>query len=206
MRAIRTAALRVRAYYDFASTLCYVAHRVLADMQPELESLGIELVWTPLDLSNLCGWPRRAPIAPERLANAERVASEHDVRVSPLRVWPDSRAANALALVLAGEPREAALRERVFSGVFEERRELDAPGVVEGFARDVGVSFDPRRIERALDELEFRTRIAAEEDVTGAPTMMLDDFPFGGIQSRETTYLVLERWVRRRHAGATLRG
>jgi len=35
---------------------------------------------------------------------------------------------------------------------------------------------------------------------------MLDDFPFGGIQSRETTRLVLERWVRTKLARATLRG
>jgi predicted DsbA family dithiol-disulfide isomerase len=154
-----TAALRVRTYYDFASTLCYVAHRVLADMRPQLESLGVELAWTPLDLAELCAWPRRAPVPPERLANAERVAAEHSVRVSPLRVWPDSRDANAVALVLANTPQEAAFRERVFSGVFEERRELDASGVVEGFARDIGVTFDPRRIERARDELDFRTRV-----------------------------------------------
>ena len=198
--------LRVAAYYDFASTLCYVAHRVWGEMQPELESLGVELVWKPIDLADLAGWPRGREVARERFANAERVAAEHQIRVSPLRVWPDSRDANALALTLAGTPHEAAFRERVFFGVFEERRELDAPGVAAGFARDVGVSVDERRLERARDELAFRTQIAAEEDVTGAPTLMLDDFPFGGIQSRETTRLVLERWVRTKLARATLRG
>jgi 2-hydroxychromene-2-carboxylate isomerase len=198
--------LRVRAYYDFASTLCYVAHRVLGDMRPELESLGVDLVWTPIDLADLLGWRRSVPVAPERLANAERVAAEHGVDVRPLRVWPDSRAANAAALCLAKSPREPAFRERVFAGAFEERRELDAPGAVESFARDVGESLDPSRLERARDELAFRTRIAAEEDVTGVPTLMLDEFPFGGIQSRETTRLVLERWTSRKRAGVTLRG
>jgi len=190
--------LRVRTYYDFASTLCYVAHRVLGDMTPELESLGIELEWAPLDLAELCGWPRRREVAPERLANARRVAAEHGVPVTPLPVWPDSRDANAVALTLSRTPREAAFRERVFCAVFEERRELDAPGVLESLMRDVGVSIEARRLDKARDELELRTRVAAEEDVTGAPTLMLDDFPFGGIQSRETTYLVLERWARRK--------
>jgi predicted DsbA family dithiol-disulfide isomerase len=194
--------LRVRAYYDFASTLCYVAHRVLGDMRPELESLGVELVWAPLDLADLLGWRRRVPVAPERLANAERVAAEHGVRVQPLHVWPDSRDANAAALVLAHDGREAAFRERVFSAVFEERRDLDAPGAVGAFARDLGVSLDAARLERARDELAFRTQVAAEEDVTGVPTLMLDGFPFGGIQSRETTRLVLERWAGRKLAGA----
>jgi predicted DsbA family dithiol-disulfide isomerase len=197
--------LRVPTYYDFASTLCYVAHRVFAEMRPELESLGVELVWTPLDLADLCGWPRRAEVAPERLANAERVAAEHGVRVSPLRVWPDSRDANAVALALAGGPQEPVWRERVWSAVFEERRALDAAGAVDLLARDVGVTCDSRRLDRARDELEFRTQIAAGEDVTGAPTLMLDEFPFGGIQSRETTRLVLERWARRKREGVTLR-
>jgi predicted DsbA family dithiol-disulfide isomerase len=197
--------LRVRAYYDFASMLCYVAHRVLGDMAAELESLGIELEWTPLDLADLCSWPRRVPVAPERLANARRVAAEHGVAVTPLPVWPDSRDANAVALTLARTPREAAFRERVFTAVFEERRELDRPGVLESLMRDVGVSVEARRLDKARDELEFRTRVAAEEDVTGAPTLMLDDFPFGGIQSRETTYLVLGRWAKRKRGSVESR-
>jgi len=188
----------VRVYFDFASTLCYVAHRVLGQMEPEIAALGVALDWQPLDLADLLGWPRGVEVAAERLANAERVAAEHGVEVRPLRVWPDSRDANAAALILARGQHADAYRERVFSAAFEERRALDAPRAVETFARDLGVALEPRALARARDELEFRTRIAAEEDVTGVPTLMLGDFPFGGIQSRETTRLVLERWVRTR--------
>ncbi|HXX49528.1 MAG TPA: DsbA family protein [Myxococcota bacterium] len=194
--------MRVRTYYDFASTLCYVAHRVFGEMQAELDSLGVELEWVPVDLADLAGWPRRAEVAPARLANAERVAAEHGIEVAPLRVWPDSRDANAAALLLRSTPQERAFRARVFAAVFEERRALDAPGAVDAFAIDVGVVLDPRRLERARDELEFRTQLAREEDVTGVPTLMLDEFPFGGIQSRETTRLVLERWIARKLGAA----
>lgn len=190
-------ALRIRTYYDFASTLCYVAHRVFGEMESELAALGLELDWVPLDLADLLGWRRGVPVEPLRLANAERVAAEHGVDVRPLEVWPDSRDANAAALVLARSPHAAAFRERVFCGVFEERRVLDEPGAVEGFARDLGIALDPARLERARDELEFRTRVAAEEDVTGVPTLMLGEFPFGGVQARETTRLVLGRWAER---------
>ena len=193
--------MRVRCYYDFASTLCYVAHRVFGEMRADFEALGVELEWLPVDLAELAAWPRGVEVAPARLANAERVAAEHGVRVTPLRVWPDSRAANAAALALASAPQLAAFRERVWTGVFEERRELGAPGVLDGFLRDVGVTLDARRLERARDELELRTEVAREADVTGVPTLMLDEFPFGGIQSRETTLLVLARWLERR-AGA----
>ena len=198
--------MRVRTYYDFASTLCYVAHRVFGEMRLELDSLGVELDWVPIDLAELAGWPRRVEVASARLANAERVAAEHGIEVAPLRVWPDSRDANAAALLLARTPQEPAFRERVFSAVFEERRALDEPGALDAFARDVGVALDPRRLERARDELEFRTQIAREEDVTGVPTLMLDEFPFGGIQSRETTRLVLERWLARKLAAARAHG
>lgn len=192
--------LRVRAYYDFGSTLCYVAHRVFAELAPTFSALELELVWSPLDLSQLLGWRRRFPVDPVRLANAERVAAELRVNVRPLLVWPDSREANAAALVFARDARESAFRERVFSAVFEEGRELDAPGAVAGFARELGLELDPSALERARDELEFRTHVAAEEEVTGLPTLMLDEFPFGGIQSRETTRLVLERWAKRKRS------
>jgi len=198
--------LRVRTYYDFASTLCYVAHRVFGELAPELEKLGVALDWAPLDLAGLLGWPRGVEVLPARLANAERVAAEHGIAVAPLRLWPDSRDADAAALILARGPQAAAFRERVFSAVFEERRTLDAPGTLDAIARDLGVTFEPHRLERARDELAFRTQVAAEEDVTGVPTLMLDQFPFGGIQSRETTLLVVERWVRRRQAGALAHG
>ena len=54
----------------------------------------------------------------------------------------DSRAANAVALALAGTLREPAWRERVFSAVHEEGRSLDEPGALEPLARDLGLDVD----------------------------------------------------------------
>jgi len=99
--------LRARVYYDFASTLCYVAHRVFGELEPRLAELG--------------------------------------VAVRPLPVWPDSR--DALAAARAS-------------------------------------------LERIAPE-------ASEQGVTGLPTVMLGAFPFPGMQSRETTLLVFERWARK---------
>ena len=62
---------RVRTYYDFASTLCYIAHRVWGEMRADFESLGVELEWVPLDLAALVGWPRGEEVLPVRFANAE---------------------------------------------------------------------------------------------------------------------------------------
>ena len=54
--------LRVPVYYDFASTLCYVAWRVMARMADDLTEIGIELVWRPIDLARLTGWERGAVV------------------------------------------------------------------------------------------------------------------------------------------------
>jgi len=184
-------------YYDFASTLCYVAHRVFGELEPELDRLGIALDWSPLDLAGLLGWRRGVELDEVRLQNAARVAAEFGVDVQPLPVWPDSRDALAAALLLEHGPRESAFRERVWSAAFEERRELDAPGAVASFARDLGIAFEPHALDRAREVLELGARDAEDEGVMGLPTLMLGAFPFPGVQSRETTLLVLERWARK---------
>ncbi|MGH2901263.1 MAG: hypothetical protein ACRDMZ_21480, partial [Solirubrobacteraceae bacterium] len=97
-----------------------------------------------------------------------------------------------------------AFRERIWSAVFEERRELDAPGALSSFARDLGLALDPRALEHARDALESGARQASDEGVTGLPTLMLGTFPFPGIQSRQTTRLVLERWARKKRPGTDI--
>lgn len=192
---------QVRVHYDFASTLCYVAHRLMQRMARDLAELDVELAWSPLDLSSLTGWPRGAAVPEPRRANAARVAQELGVEVSVPRAWPDSRWANAAALVVdaAGdEDRSATWRERVFSAVFEERRSpLDAAAVA-SLGRELGFTLDPEALRTAREALPAHTREAAAAEVTGVPTFMLDAWAFGGIQSQETMLSIFERWVRRR--------
>ncbi len=191
---------RIPIHFDFASTLCYVAHRVMGAMGHDLEALGIELCWTPVDLTQLTGWPRGADVPDLRRENAERVARDLAVPVVVPRVWPDSRAANASALLAeeAGAVRAAAWRERVWSALFEERRDLDDPSEVARLAHRAGFAFEPGDLAGAAEELERRTLLAAAEEVTGVPTFMLDRWAFGGIQSPETMRSIFERWVVRR--------
>ena len=56
----------VRVYYDFASSLSYVAHRVMERMQGDLDELALDLEWIPLDLTRITGWPRGASIEGHR--------------------------------------------------------------------------------------------------------------------------------------------
>lgn len=191
---------RVPLHFDFASSLCYVAHRVMGAMGHDLGTLGIELCWTPLDLTQLTGWPRGGDVPELRRANAERVARELAVPVVAPRVWPDSRAVNGSALLAeeAGPVRAAAWRERVWSALYEERRDLEDPAEVARLGRRAGFAFQPADLARAAEELERRTVAAALQEVTGVPTFMLDRWAFGGIQSPETMRSIFERWVSRR--------
>ena len=97
--------LQVPVYYDFASTLCYVAHRVLERMRPDLEALELELRWRPIDLTRLTGWRRGDAVEGLRGENALRVARELDVPLRMPQRWLGSRPAAAIALALARRQR-----------------------------------------------------------------------------------------------------
>jgi len=188
-------AIRVGVYYDFASSVCYVAHRVMQRLADDLESLSLELVWTPLDLCRLTGWPRGAPIEGYRRENALRVARELEVDVRMPGHWIDSRAANGTALALAGTVHEPAWRERVFSAIHEEGRSIDAPAALEALARDL--SLDLRALAPAADPdaLAAATDRARAAEVTGVPTFMLAEWPIGGIQEPDVMRSLLGRWA-----------
>jgi len=193
-----TEPIRVRVHYDFASTLCYVAHRVLGRMADALDGLGIELLWTPLDLTRLVALQRPgAPIDELRRSNAARVAEELGVPVRVPRVWPEARALGAVALLAEELARGPSWRERAFTAVFEEGLAAADIAAALRLARELSVALEPAAVEGALVDLELRTAAAREELVTGVPTFMLGSWPFGGIQSEHTLLRVFERFAKK---------
>lgn len=196
------ATLRVRVHYDFASSLCYVTHRVMQRMDAALAELGIVLAWTPLDLGRLVGPYRAGAEIPEaRRENARRVASDLGVPLDVPRIWPDSSALNAAAFAAERAGRGATWRERAFTALFEEHAlALDDAGVL-ALAREIELPLGAGDLARGRRELEVKTELAREEQVTGVPTFMLGTWPFGGIQSEETMQHVLGRYVRKLRAG-----
>jgi predicted DsbA family dithiol-disulfide isomerase len=184
-------------HYDFASTICFVAHRVLEHMREDLDALGVVLDWRPIDLVAITGWRRGIVVDGPRRDNALRVAEELGVGVRMPPVWLDSRPAHAVALALAGSAREAAWRERVWSAVFEEGRDIGAEGEVERLAADL--MLDPAALGDIYDfgRLEALTEAAGEAEVIGVPTFHVG-FPLGGIQEPDTMRLLFQRWVEKR--------
>jgi predicted DsbA family dithiol-disulfide isomerase len=192
-----TAPLSVRVYYDFASTLCYVAHRRLAAMASRIADLGIELAFCPLELTRLLGYRPGAVVDESRRANAARVAAELEVAVRVPRIWPDVHPLAAAAVVAEPGGRGASWRERAFTAVFEEGRvEIDDAAAVQ-LAREISLELTAAALDEASQSLVATCESAREEGVTGVPTFMLGSWPFGGIQSDDTTLAVLERYARK---------
>jgi 2-hydroxychromene-2-carboxylate isomerase len=189
---------RVPVYYDFASSLCHVAHRVMERIQPEIAALGIALEWRPVDLTRMTGWRRGDPVVGVRRENALRVAKELEVPLTMPERWMDSRRAGAVAIGLRGLPAESAWREAVFARVYEEGREVDEPGELERLAASADLDLRELASPRALERLEVETLLAIEAQVTGVPTFMFGEWPLGGIQEEATMRSLFGRYARRR--------
>jgi predicted DsbA family dithiol-disulfide isomerase len=189
--------VRIPVYYDFASSLCYVAHRVMERMAGDLEEIGAELDWWPLDLTRITGWRRGDAVAGPRRDNALRVAAELGV---PLRMpahWPDSRLVLAAAVALADRPVAATWRERVWTAIYDEGRTLDSREALEGPARDLGLDVDELTAPEHLEALGARTNTARESEVTAVPAFMFNGWPIPGIQEEPSMRALLARFVKK---------
>jgi predicted DsbA family dithiol-disulfide isomerase len=188
-------ALRIPVYYDFASTLCHVAHRVMLGMTDDLSALDVALEWRPVDLTRITGWRRHAPVDGPRRENALRVARELGVPVRMPAHWPDSRGAHLVALGLPSDAKRAAWRERVWSAVHEEGRPIDEPTELTAIAADLDIDAPALVTRAALSRLAADTRAARSACVTGVPTFQLGTFPMAGIQDPTTMLLTLKRFA-----------
>jgi predicted DsbA family dithiol-disulfide isomerase len=192
-----TAPLTVRVYYDFASTLCYVAHRRLRALRPRIGDLGVELEFCPIELSRLLGYRPGAIVDESRRSNAARVAAELDVPVRVPRVWPDVRLLSAAAVLAEPTGRGPSWRERAFTAVFEEGIvAVDAETTLR-LAREISLDLTEAALDEATETLAGACENAREEGVSGVPTFMLGRWPFAGIQSDDTMLAVLERFARK---------
>lgn len=194
--------LVVPVHYDFASALCYVAHRTTARFATFLDEAGIELSWTPIRLARLTGWRAGEAVPELRRRNVRRVADELGVPLRLPATWGDASEAAAAAILLEDGPAGAAWRERVFSALFEEGREVADREAVAELAAQLGVALAGDALDEARDELERRTERAAGDEVTGVPTFMLGRWPLGGIQDDATMCHILGRFAARARAGS----
>ena len=193
--------LPVRLYYDFASSLCYITHRVMDELAENVASIGIEFDWRPLDLAKLRGLKIGAELRPSARERVGVVAGELGV---PLRIppcWLDSRAALAAAASVAAD-RAATWRELVWSTIYEAGDPPETRAAVRALGEGLGFVLDDAAFDAGAAHVARNTEQARDAEVTGVPTFQLGRWPFGGIQQRDTMLRVLERYARKTREGA----
>jgi predicted DsbA family dithiol-disulfide isomerase len=187
----------VPIYFDYASSLCYVAKKVMEQLRGKLE---IELLWKGVQISRRHqGWKNGEMIGDEAKGKIFRVARETGVELRVPDRWIDS----AYALEGAEFAREHGkfndYHDRLFAAVFEEGKDVGNLPTLLDLAESIGL---PRaQLEDALKTGTLTERVketeseAATFGVVGYPTFMLGEFPLVGIQPAETMRLLVQRYV-----------
>jgi len=187
----------IPVYFDYASSLCYIAWRITNQLRVELP---IDPLWkgVPITLRD-----RRVhagkEVTPADREKIQSVAAETGITVDPPPHWLDSEAA-----VQGSElAREAgvfdAYHDAVFRAAFEERLDIGRLGVLEELAARAGMDRARFRADiesgRMAGKLLEHQREADQFSALGYPTFMLGDFPLIGIQRAETMRLLFERFI-----------
>lgn len=192
----------VPIYFDYASTLCYIAWRIVSELQRELDIVPL---WkgVPIAMRDQRLRPGQA-IAPAQRLKVALVAAETGVAAPIPSHWLDSRA----ALEGSELAREAGVFEpyhaAVFGAAFEGKRDIGDPAVLTDIA--AGVGLEPRRFLADLNARRMAARIEANKreadafSALGYPTFMFGCYPFIGIQHIETMRLLFRRFIELRAA------
>lgn len=187
-------------YFDYASTLCYIAWRIVSELEREL---GFESLWKGVPIS-IRDFKARAgrELGPREYQKVIMVAAETGVRVAPPKIWINSDA----ALMGAELAREAkafpAYHAAVFRGAFDDGLDISSLEVLADIAHRAGMDRDlflaDLQSERMAPRISENKREADGQSALGYPTFLLGEFPLIGIQPIDTMRMIFSRYIRRR--------
>jgi predicted DsbA family dithiol-disulfide isomerase len=198
-------------YFDYASALCYVAWKIIRELQQELD---FEPLWkgVPIRLRSRASAPGN-PIAAQERAKIASVVVQTGVRVTPPERWIDSEAAlmgSELARAAEQAQPGSSIFQRfhagVFRAIFEEGRDISNPDELVQIAIAAGINADDFR--RDLGGRLMAPRIMENKQeadcfsALGYPTFMLGEFPLIGIQPKETMRLLISRFIDQRRSSS----
>jgi len=191
------ASVIVPIYSDYASSLCYVAKKVMEQLQGRLE---IELLWKGVQISRRHqGWKNGEMIGDEAKGKIFRVAQETGVTLRVPDHWLDSAYALEGAEFAREQGKFAEYHDAVFAVVFEEGKDVGDLQELLSLAERIGLPVT--EFEQVLKTRAFEQRVKENETeattfgIVGYPTFMLGAFPLIGIQPAETMRLLIQRYV-----------
>lgn len=187
-------------YFDYASTLCYVAWRIVRELEAELD---FRPLWKGVSMRQRGGGSRPGnPLGVIERMKVMTALAETGVAVQPLEQWVDSDA----ALEGAELAREAGVMPRyhegVFRALFEDRADIAQLDLLTQIAGACGL--DAGQFHADLRGHRMASRIAANQaeadrlSALGYPAFILGDFPLIGIQPIATMRLLLSRFIEQR--------
>lgn len=186
--------IKIRVYYDFASTLCYVAHRVITEIEPEIAELGVELEWRPIDLTMAAPWDRGDSFAEEVRSAVRNTALTLGVDAEMPDPWIDSRPAAHVALCAKSSEVEGRWRRAVFDSIFEDGDPVLTPELIDLARELVGVESVPAEGEGS-ELVEECSQEAIDFGITGVPTFLLDHWMFGGVYDGDSMLSILRQLI-----------
>lgn len=192
----------IPVYFDYASTLCYVAWRIVGQLEREL---GFTALWkgVPIALRNYRTRPG-LPLGPLELGRIRNVAAETGIAVEPPPRWLDSDKALQGSEFAREAGAFAPYHDAVFRAAFEQRADIGDLGVLSAIAARAGLESAHFRDE--VERGRMAARIAANKaeadrfSALGYPSFILGDFPLTGIQPIESMRMLLARFIERRAA------
>jgi predicted DsbA family dithiol-disulfide isomerase len=200
MSFVRMNPIRIPIYFDYASTLCYIAWRIVRQLESEL---GFEALWKGVPISMRDRNAKPGGVLGEReRQKVLLVAAETGIKVAPPRSWLDSSAALQGSELARDAGLFAPYHDAVFSAAFEHGADIARPEVLDPIAARVGLDrakFRAAIIDGAMtSRLEAHRREADDFSALGYPTFILGDFPLIGIQPIETMRMLIGRFIAQR--------
>lgn len=192
--------VRIPIYFDYASTLCYIAWRIVSPLEDEL---GFEALWkgVPIAMRDFRVKPGRVLGERDR-QKVLLVAAETGIPVAPPPSWIDSMPALQGSEIARDAGVFPAYHDAVFRAAFEQRTDIADRKVLDAIADRAGMDRSEFRATlesgAMIARLAEHKREADEFSALGYPAFMLGDFPMIGIQPIETMRLLLARFIRLR--------
>lgn len=182
-------------YFDYASTLCYIAWRIVNELRGELE---FDPLWkgVPISLRDFSAKSGRG-LSPRERGKVMMVAAETGIPVVPPEQWLNSDAALQGAELAREAAAFDAYHDAVFRAAFEERLDIGDRVLLGDLAAAAGMDrgrFLADLDSRRMADLIARNKLEADQfSALGYPTFMLGEFPLIGIQPIDTMRMLLKR-------------
>lgn len=189
----------IPVYFDYASSLCYIAWRIAVRLEAELD---VVMRWRPVSIAaQYPAWKQGALIGGDARGKIERVSRETGVALRIPERWMDSRAALEGAVFAEEHRRLPEYHRAVFGAAYEGGEDIGASAVLARAADAAGLPADCFgewvATRRAAPQLAAILAEVGQLGVVGYPTFFLGEFPLTGIQPYATMKLLLLRHLER---------